>query len=235
MARVVRERVMAAARKAAVKRAAGEVSVADVARVAGVSWPTANRHLGGKTGLDALLGAPPVAADPANTRERLLAAAARCVAQGGVDGASLDAVSEEAGVTKGALYWHFDTKAALIEALVAQAAAPTAVTSAAAAIAHALQRDAVDAALDVELVAAARDPAVRSTLAQRRATERAHLTTALGLRGPRADAEAAVVQALLDGLAAARRIEPELDTGAVAQAALDLLGHPPFSTPRSPR
>ena len=83
----VRERVLSAARKAAAHRAQGEVSVADVARAAKVSWPTANRHLGGKSGLDELLGAPPVTPDAANTRERLLAAAARCVARSGVDGA----------------------------------------------------------------------------------------------------------------------------------------------------
>lgn len=214
-----RERVLAAARKAAVKRAAGDVSVADVARVAGVSWPTANRHLGGKPGLDALLGAPPVAVDPTNTRDRLLAAAARCVARDGVDGASLDAVSVEAGVTKGALYWHFDTKAALIEALVTHEVEPAA-SSWPDHLNAALEREPVAAALEVELAAAARDEGVRVTLGRRRSAARARLRQALGLQS---DAEAVVVSALLEGLSSALRVEPELDRAALREAIRALL------------
>lgn len=215
MARV-RERVLAAARKAAVKRAAGDVSVAEVARVAGVSWPTANRHLGGKSGLDALLGAPPQAVDPSNTHDRLLAAAARCVAQGGVDGASLDAVSVEAGVTKGALYWHFDTKAALIQALAAAAGGPPeGEPTWAAQVDAQLARDGVAAALDVELAAGARDPSVRATMSARRAAERAQMVARFGLEN---EAQAAVLRALLDGLSLARRLDPQLDAAAIRSA-----------------
>src|SRR5215469_15509593 len=49
----------------------------------------------------------------ARTRERLLAAARRVFAERGFYGASLEAVAEEAGLTKGAVYSRFDSKADL--------------------------------------------------------------------------------------------------------------------------
>ena len=49
----------------------------------------------------------------AHTRERLLAAARRVFAERGYYGASLEAVAEEAGLTKGAVYSRFDSKADL--------------------------------------------------------------------------------------------------------------------------
>lgn len=217
----VRERVLSAARKAAAQRAQGEVSVADVARAAKVSWPTANRHLGGKSGLDALLGAPPTPSDPGDTRARLLAAAARCVARSGVDGASLDTVSEEAGATKGALYWHFDTKTALMQALAESTAdvGPPPRTLSALIEGH-LARSDTALALDVELSAGARDPALATTVRTARAVRRRALAENLSLSS---EADAAVILALLDGLAVARRLEPELDVGALAEAARALL------------
>lgn len=64
----------------------------------------------------------------AQTRERLLAAAARVYARSGVGGATLDDVAAEAGFTKGAVYSQFGSKenllvALLHEHLVAQIAA----------------------------------------------------------------------------------------------------------------
>jgi len=49
----------------------------------------------------------------AHTRQRLLAAARRVFAERGFYGASLEAVAEEAGLTKGAVYSRFDSKADL--------------------------------------------------------------------------------------------------------------------------
>jgi AcrR family transcriptional regulator len=51
-------------------------------------------------------------------RARLLDAAARVFAARGYRAASVDDIVAEAGVTKGALYWSFDSKQALFEALV---------------------------------------------------------------------------------------------------------------------
>jgi TetR/AcrR family transcriptional regulator, transcriptional repressor for nem operon len=51
--------------------------------------------------------------DAERTRERLLQAAAREVYRTGFQSASLDTILASAGVTKGALYYHFDSKEAL--------------------------------------------------------------------------------------------------------------------------
>ena len=58
------------------------------------------------------------------TRRRLLEAAAAVVAKHGAIAASLDAIAEKAGLTKGAVYSNFDSKAALLEAL-SELAGPT--------------------------------------------------------------------------------------------------------------
>lgn len=52
------------------------------------------------------------------TRERLLDAAADEFRRHGYNGASLEAIAEAAGYTKGAIYSNFDTKADLFKALV---------------------------------------------------------------------------------------------------------------------
>ncbi|HKJ03128.1 MAG TPA: TetR/AcrR family transcriptional regulator [Longimicrobiales bacterium] len=52
------------------------------------------------------------------TRERLLDAAADVFKRLGYNGASLEAIAEAAGYTKGAIYSNFDTKADLFKALV---------------------------------------------------------------------------------------------------------------------
>ena len=56
--------------------------------------------------------------DPERTRELLLQAAFREVYRSGFQSASLDAILAAAGVTKGALYYHFDSKEALGYAIV---------------------------------------------------------------------------------------------------------------------
>src|SRR4030081_2011237 len=54
----------------------------------------------------------------AQTRTRLLEAAARVYARRGFDGATIDEVAEEAGFTKGAVYDHFGSKEKLLLALL---------------------------------------------------------------------------------------------------------------------
>ncbi len=53
----------------------------------------------------------------AETREILIAAATAHFADAGFDGASLDSVARRCGVSKGAIYHHFESKAALLEAV----------------------------------------------------------------------------------------------------------------------
>jgi len=51
------------------------------------------------------------------TRQHLLDAALEVFWRKGVTSASLQEIAEEAGVTRGALYWHFANKEAFFEAL----------------------------------------------------------------------------------------------------------------------
>ena len=62
--------------------------------------------------------------DPERTRERLLQAAFREIYRSGFQSASLDTILAAAGVTKGALYYHFDSKEALGYAVVEEVIAP---------------------------------------------------------------------------------------------------------------
>jgi TetR/AcrR family transcriptional regulator, transcriptional repressor for nem operon len=58
------------------------------------------------------------------TRERLLQAASREIYRSGFQSASLDTILAVAGLTKGALYHHFDNKEALGHAVVEEVIAP---------------------------------------------------------------------------------------------------------------
>lgn len=62
----------------------------------------------------------PLRADARRNRERLLAAAAAVFARGGGD-AAMETVAKEAGVGIGTLYRHFPTRAALVDAVYAEA------------------------------------------------------------------------------------------------------------------
>jgi len=67
---------------------------------------------------------PPRTRDPKGTRERLLRAAFEEVYKSGFRGAGVDTILAATGVTKGALYYHFDSKEDLghtiVEEIVAQ-------------------------------------------------------------------------------------------------------------------
>ena len=56
--------------------------------------------------------------EPVDTRERILAAAGHVFARKGYQAASLDEVASAAGMTKGAIYWHFRSKSDLFFALL---------------------------------------------------------------------------------------------------------------------
>ena len=62
----------------------------------------------------------------AETRERLLDAARALIAEGGTDAVKINDVTDRADVGFGTFYSYFDTKEALIEAVVAEAMARTA-------------------------------------------------------------------------------------------------------------
>ena len=125
----VRDRIIQAAHALSEKKAVGEISLAEIARESGVSWPTVRRHVGGRDGLPGFLhraGVVPVepsakgsAKDqPIDTRSRILRAAFQIFAERGYSGATLDDVAAVAGMTKGAVYWHFAGKDDLCMALI---------------------------------------------------------------------------------------------------------------------
>jgi TetR/AcrR family transcriptional regulator, acrAB operon repressor len=55
--------------------------------------------------------------EAAKTREEVLAAAAEVFYEFGVSGSTLDKIARRAGVTRGAIYWHFKDKAEVLTAL----------------------------------------------------------------------------------------------------------------------
>ncbi|MCM5569865.1 TetR family transcriptional regulator [Burkholderiaceae bacterium FT117] len=96
------------------------LTFSEVAREAGVSPQTAMRHLKSKAHMAELAGQ--AAAMPLDTRSRLLAAAAAVMAERGYAGATLDDIAAAAGLTKGAIYWSYSSKAELFLDLVDQRA-----------------------------------------------------------------------------------------------------------------
>jgi TetR/AcrR family acrAB operon transcriptional repressor len=58
------------------------------------------------------------------TRDRLLDAAEQVFSRRGVSGTSLNEVAAAAGVTRGAVYWHFLDKAALFNAMMERVTLP---------------------------------------------------------------------------------------------------------------
>ena len=63
--------------------------------------------------------------DAEQTRERIVAAAARLFYNEGIRAASVDAIAEKAGVTKKTLYYHFRSKDELVAAYLASRDQPT--------------------------------------------------------------------------------------------------------------
>jgi len=58
------------------------------------------------------------------TRQRILAAARRVFARRGVTRTTMEHVATDAGVTRGAIYWHFANKTALFDAMRVQVSVP---------------------------------------------------------------------------------------------------------------
>ncbi|AFY79423.1 transcriptional regulator [Pleurocapsa sp. PCC 7327] len=117
-----RDEILAAAKRLAAERPLDKINLTDVAKEAGVSWPTVRRYVGNKKQLRELLATEQTSSSPQllDTRSRILASASRIFAQHGYAGATLDAIAADAGLTKGAVYWHFPSKSDLFLALMEQ-------------------------------------------------------------------------------------------------------------------
>ncbi len=59
-----------------------------------------------------------VVAAPRKSREAWMEAALRALDDGGVDAIRVERLARSLGVTKGSFYWHFEDRAALLEAIV---------------------------------------------------------------------------------------------------------------------
>lgn len=157
----------------------------------------------------------------AQTRERLLAAAAELFTERGVNGTSLEQIAERAGYTRGAVYGNFDDKHAIVRALLLER------TRREAEEVRALGGD-FDAlrrwnreraehlpqwmALRLELVLhTLRDPGSRPPLTERETFARSTIAAGLRAGGDRDDADfvALIVHALEDGLLIQHLLDPE--------------------------
>jgi len=96
------------------------LSIQDVAAEAGVSRQTVHHYFGGLRGLRAALAAEGIdtaSAQDEPTRDRLIDAAVRLFSRPGSGLISIEAIAAEAGLTKGAVYHHFEDRAELLRAV----------------------------------------------------------------------------------------------------------------------
>jgi len=116
----VRDRVVEAAERVARTKPHDRITYADIAAEAGVHWTAVRRHLGDRPTMREWLRGLQSARDTphADTRTRILEAGAAVFAEQGYRSASLDKVAERAGLTKGAVYWHFASKQDLFLAIL---------------------------------------------------------------------------------------------------------------------
>lgn len=192
--------------------------------------------------------------EPADTRERILAAAGHVFARKGYMAASLDEVAQAAGMTKGAIYWHFRSKSDLFFALldfkfqlniapvpddlrVAAAAAVSdprlALTSLLQTVFGRIRADEDWPRLYLEFIGQARDNEMRERLARFHedgmAQVAGHIRTMqqAGLAPAEHDAAtlAAFWSALFDGLMLAWIISPQTDQDALVARIVDMLWH----------
>jgi len=116
-----RERIIQAAKMLAEERPFDDITIEEIIKTAELSRPAFYYHFtDGKEELRAelvqrgLLDAKPLQ----DNRQAILEAAVRIFARSGVSAATLDDIAAEAGVTRGALLWHFHTKDDLLMAII---------------------------------------------------------------------------------------------------------------------
>lgn len=94
-------------------------TLAELSAHVGVPASVLREHLGPEEGF-AALAAWQQASPLQETRDRILQSAAAVFARKGFERSTLDAVAADAGMTKGAIYWHFKSKNDLFFALLDQ-------------------------------------------------------------------------------------------------------------------
>lgn len=186
LAENLHDKILAAARELATRRPVDQLTVTAIARAAGVSRRSVYRHVGAEGQIKELLAQEQPGEEQPNrdTRSLLLAAAEQVFAGYGYAGTTLDQVAAAAGLTKGAVYWHFASKSDLFLALLEQrlhqqlagamelartaAAAPNPEEGLSALLAATLGQCSVDPAwprLFLEFLSQSREPDVQARLA----------------------------------------------------------------------
>jgi AcrR family transcriptional regulator len=114
------DRVLAATKELATKYPADKITFANIAEKAEVHWTTVRRHFGGKDEMRRriLSFQEPYQNHHLDTRTKILESAGKVFAIHGYEGATLDLIAEDAGLTKGAVYWHFSSKGDLFIELI---------------------------------------------------------------------------------------------------------------------
>lgn len=116
----VRDQVYKAAEELVGSKPFDQITFAEIAKRAGVHWTAVRRHFGDKQGMRKWLMEHQMEQQGslADTRTRILEAAAKVFAEQGYVQASLEKAAAEAGLTKGAVYWHFPSKQDLFLAII---------------------------------------------------------------------------------------------------------------------
>jgi AcrR family transcriptional regulator len=116
-----KERLIHAAQTLTKERPFDDITIDDIIKAAELSRPAFYYHFtGGKEELRAelvhrgILHEQPVQ----DTQQALLEAALRVFARAGISAATLEDIAAEAGVTRGALLWHFHSKDELLSAII---------------------------------------------------------------------------------------------------------------------
>jgi AcrR family transcriptional regulator len=117
-----REAILAAAGRLFAQQGYEATTMDDIAGAAGVSKATLYRYVAGKEELRELLAPELAGADlrSRDARAAILDAAITLVARQGYARTSLDEIAAAAGVSRGAIYWHFKGKDDLLAAIVAE-------------------------------------------------------------------------------------------------------------------
>lgn len=96
-----------------------EITFADIADESGKHWTTVKRYFGSKENMRSLLYQKQLEKEDVilDTRTKILDSGSQLFAKDGYEGTSLDQIAAEAGLSKGAVYWHFSNKSELYLAI----------------------------------------------------------------------------------------------------------------------
>ena len=117
-----REAILAAAARLFAQKGYEATTMDDIAGAAGISKATLYRYVASKEELRAVLAPELAGADlrSRDARAAILDATMTLVARQGFMRTSLDEIAAAAGVSRGAIYWHFKGKDDLLAAIVAE-------------------------------------------------------------------------------------------------------------------